>query len=173
MPKARPSRARSPRVAIIASRYNASITDALVAGAQEACQARAGVQAQVIPAPGSYELPALALAAAESGRFDGVVAIGCLIQGETRHDQVIGDAVAQGLVGVTLLTGVPVTFGVLTVKTAAQAKARAGGRQGNKGADAMNALLDTLAAMALIAAPAKAATPSRRLPDKAKGRTSR
>lgn len=174
MPSSRAATSRNPRVAIIASRYNASITDALVRGAQSVCKARAKVEARVIPAPGSFELPALSLAAAESGQFDGIVAIGCLIKGQTRHDKVIGDAVAQGLVGVTLLTGVPASFGVLTVDNAAQAKARAGGRQGNKGEDAMNALLDTLVAMADIATtPAKAPASARRLPDKAKGRSKR
>ncbi len=109
-----------------------------------------GCELEVIPAPGSFELPALALAAANAGRFDGIVALGCLIKGETIHDRVIADAVAHGLVQVNIATGVPVTFGVLTVDTPEQAQARAGGDEGNKGADAMTALLETIAAIAAL-----------------------
>jgi 6,7-dimethyl-8-ribityllumazine synthase len=136
-----------PAIAVVVSRYNASVTDRLLAGAREA-YGEAGFaddgRIVVIPAPGSYELPALALAAARTGRFRGVVGIGCLIKGETRHDQYIAQAVAHGLVNVTLVTGVPCAFGVLTVDTPEQAEARAGGAEGNKGAEAMHAVLDTI-----------------------------
>lgn len=161
--------ATPPRVAIVASRYNGSITDALVAGAQGACAARTGRAAEVIAAPGAFELPTLCLAAAQSGRFDGVVAIGCLIKGDTPHDRIIADAVAAGLVNVTLGTGIPVAFGVLTVNTPAQAGARAGGRKGNKGQEAMEALLDTLDSVARVMNPGSRAGASRasRKPDKA------
>ncbi len=150
-PKTRTSRPGSPgrRVAIVVSRYNHPITGALLRGALDVCD-RAGVEARVYPAPGSYELPALALACAESGRYAGVVALGCLIRGETRHDRYIAEAVASGLVGVTLKTGVPATFGVLTVDTPKQAKARAGGAKGNKGADAAQALVQSLDVMDAI-----------------------
>ncbi len=135
-------------MAVVVSRYNASITDRLLTGAREAwSEAGWGDRPeamQVIPAPGSYELPALALAAASTGRFRGVLALGCLIKGETSHDRYIAEAVAQGLVSVTIATGVPCAFGVLTVDTPEQADARAGGAEGNKGADAMLALLDTI-----------------------------
>jgi 6,7-dimethyl-8-ribityllumazine synthase len=100
----------------------------------------------VIEAPGSYELPALSLAAAARG-YDGVVALGCIIKGETIHDEVIAHAVAKGLIDVTMTTGVPVALGVLTVKTPRQAKERAGGKHGNKGQEAMTALLDTIRAV--------------------------
>lgn len=139
-------RASPPRVAVVVSRYNASITDKLLEGARgvffEQCP---GGVLEVIPAPGAFELPALALGAARSGRHDGVVALGCLIKGETPHDRIIADAVANGLVQVTIATNIPVTFGVLTVDTPDQAQARAGGDRGNKGADAMTALLETIA----------------------------
>lgn len=137
---------RAPAVAVVVSRYNGSITDRLLEGAMAAYRGRGGVDAgvRVVPAPGSYELPALALAAAGSGRFRGVLALGCLIKGETSHDRYIAEAVAQGLVQVTVATGVPCAFGVLTVDTADQAAARAGGTHGNKGEDSMHALLDTI-----------------------------
>lgn len=99
-----------------------------------------------VVAPGAFELPALAAAAARSGRCSGVVAIGCLIQGETPHAGHIASAVAHGLVEVTLRTEIPVTFGLLTCDTVEQARARCGGDKGNKGTEAMQALLDTLAA---------------------------
>lgn len=138
-----------PPIAVVVSRYNASITDALAAGAIAEYTARGGRAdaVHVFDAPGSYELPVLARAAATSGAYRGVVALGCLIRGETRHDRYIADAVAHGLIQVSVQTGVPCTFGVLTVDSGKQAKARAGGAKGNKGSDAMSAVLDTIAAI--------------------------
>jgi len=98
----------------------------------------------VIEAPGSFELPVLCHVAAESGKFAGIVALGCIIKGETSHDQHLASAVVHGLVNVSLLTGVPVSLGVLTVNNPRQARERAGGKQGNKGAEAMDALLMTM-----------------------------
>ena len=94
----------APSLAIIVSRYNASITDRLVEGALEEFAARAGDPASVhvFDAPGSYELAALALTAAEPGRYRGIVALGCLVRGETRHDRYIADSVAHGLVDALL-----------------------------------------------------------------------
>ena len=164
MPRTRPKpSAAPPTVAIVLSRYNASITDRLLDGALAEYERRGGDRgrAVVLEAPGAYELPAIALAAARSGRFQGIAALGCLIKGETRHDQYIAGAVAHGLVGVTLATGIPVAFGVLTVDTPEQAHARAGGPEGNKGADAMAAVLDTLAVTATLAAPARHAAGAR------------
>jgi 6,7-dimethyl-8-ribityllumazine synthase len=135
---------KTPAVAIVVSRYNASITDKLLEGARKAFAASGGGELAVIDAPGAFELPALSLAAARTGRFAGIVALGCLIKGETSHDRYIAEAVSQGLVNVTLATGVPVTFGVLTVDSPDQARARAGGEHGNKGADAMSAVLEVI-----------------------------
>jgi 6,7-dimethyl-8-ribityllumazine synthase len=148
-PRSLTSGGRPPlRVAVIVSRYNASITDKLLEGARNTFQVQCPRgKLDVIQAPGSFELPALALAAAQSGLYQGVAALGCLIKGETSHDRVIADAVAHGLVQATIATGVPITFGVLTVDTPEQAQARAGGDRGNKGADAMTALLETIAAI--------------------------
>ncbi len=139
-------------VAVVVSRYNATVTNALRDGAVRAWQERSdGLSGlEVIEAPGAYELTSLAMAAAMSGRFDGVVALGCLIKGGTRHDEYIAYAVANGLTQVTLMTGVPVAFGVITALNARQARDRAGGSKGNKGEEAMNALLDTLISLRLI-----------------------
>lgn len=143
-----------PRVVVIVSRYNGSVTGALLEGARSEYRSRGGEDAalDVFEAPGAYELPVLALAAAETGRYRGVVALGCLIKGDTRHDRYIADAVAHGLVQVSLQTGVPVAFGVLTVNTPKQARERAGGDHGNKGAEAMAAVLESIAAGEAISA---------------------
>jgi 6,7-dimethyl-8-ribityllumazine synthase len=166
------SRASAPALAVVVSRYNASVTDRLLAGARDVYAEFGGNPAslQVIAAPGSYELPALALAAARTGRFRGVLALGCLIKGETRHDRYIAEAVAHGLVSVTIATGLPVAFGVLTVDTPEQAEARAGGGEGNKGAEAMGALLDTVREMDALRTDRKRNAPGfgRTLPDKTK-----
>jgi 6,7-dimethyl-8-ribityllumazine synthase len=142
-----------PRVAVIVSRYNWSITQRLLEGAlaEYAARGHEAGSVTVFECPGAYELPALSLAAADTGRYRGIVAIGCIIRGETRHDQYIAQAIAHGLLQVTLQVGIPVTFGVLTVDTPEQARARAGGAEhGNKGQEAMAALLDTIIAMDAI-----------------------
>ncbi len=137
------------RVAVVVSRYNRSITRRLMEGARHEYARRGGDPASltVVDAPGAFELPGLCLAAACTGRFAGVLALGCIIRGETSHDRHLADAVANGLVSVTIETGVPVSFGVLTVENVEQAEARAGGPRGNKGAEAMGALLDSVDAI--------------------------
>jgi 6,7-dimethyl-8-ribityllumazine synthase len=151
MAKKSKPRSALPPVAVVVSTYNATVTERLREGAIAAYVAGGGSPEgiHVYPAPGAFELPAVAMAAAMSGKFVGVVALGCLIKGETPHDRIIADAVAGGLIDVTIASGVPVTFGVLTVDTAEQALARAGGAEGNKGADAMLALLGTIGSMML------------------------
>ncbi len=133
------------RVAIAVSRYNAWITDALLDGAQrEHARLLPGAPTPaVFSAPGTFELPSIAGAAARSGGFDAVVALGCVIKGETSHDQHIAHAVANAIAAIGVDTGVPVAFGVLTVDTPQQAESRAGGEHGNKGAEAMSAAIET------------------------------
>ena len=137
--------AQSLRIAIIASRYNAEITDALLAGAREAFESMGGEAENltIVPVPGAFELSALTGVAARTGQYDGVVALGCLVRGETVHDRVIADSTAHALASISATTGVPVGFGLLTTDTFEQAKARAGGSKGNKGADAMRACIET------------------------------
>lgn len=167
-----------PRVLIAISRYNASVTEAMLEGAIEAYTDRfgAGESLEIVGVPGAFELTAAARAAAASGRFDGVVALGCIIRGETPHDQYIAHAVAEGLTGVTVSSGMPVAFGVLTVKNGAQARARAGGKKGNKGREAMGALLDTIEVVRVIETGEdsnEVAARGRVIPDKAAGRGKR
>ena len=132
------------RVAIAASRFNRLVTDLLLAGAVEALR-RHGVPDERIDVawvPGSFELPLVAAKLAGSGRYAGVVALGCVVRGETAHfDYVAGEA-AAGLATVARATGVPVGFGVLTTDTMAQALDRAGGKAGNKGAEAALTVLE-------------------------------
>lgn len=174
MPAPRTRRAGAPargaaRFAVVVSRYNSSVTDRLLEGAVLACVERTGREPDVFDAPGSFELPVIALQAARSGRFEGVVALGCLLKGETSHDRHIASAVAQGLVGVSLATGVPATFGVLTVDTPEQALARAGGARGNKGSEAMHAAIDAALAVRAARAGRGGRTGAGRAPDKFAG----
>lgn len=150
--------ARLPRLAIIVSRYNATVTDRLLQGAVLAYQ-RAGGRVQdlyIAEAPGSFELVPLSAAAATCGEFAGVLALGCIIKGETRHDEFLGHAVTQGLANISIMTGIPVGLGVLTVNTPRQAEERAGirGNLGNKGAEAMEALIATVGELLVLRDPA-------------------
>ncbi len=136
-------------IAIVVSRYNPAVTTRLLDAARAEIERRGvpGDQIAVIDAPGAFELTALSNAAVRSGTYKGVVALGCLIHGETLHDRYIADAVAQGLTKITVGTGVPIAFGLITAETADHAKARSGGAKGNKGQEAAAALMDTLASM--------------------------
>ena len=132
------------RVAIAASRFNRLVTEQLVAGAVEALRRHGVAEADVdlAWAPGSFELPLVAARLAASGRYAGVVAIGAVVRGETPHfDHVAGQA-ASGLAAVARGASVPVAFGVLTTDTMEQALDRAGGKAGNKGAEAALAVLE-------------------------------
>lgn len=130
------------RIAVVAARFNGFVVDKLVAGALAAL-ASAGARAEnisLLRVPGAFEIPTAARAAAE--RYDAVVALGAVIRGETPHfDYVAGECI-RGLMQVMLDTGMPVACGVLTCDTAEQALARAGGKAGNKGADAALAALE-------------------------------
>jgi len=148
------------RVGLAVSQYNAAITESLRAGAVEEFARLGGSPSDLLvaPAPGAFELPIVARALVHSGDCDAVVALGCLIKGETPHDRIIADAVAHGLTHIALETGVPVLFGVLTVDSIEQARARSGGALGNKGAQTMTAAIETIHTLSLIArnaAPAR------------------
>ena len=134
-----------PAVAIVVSRYNDSITGPLLRGAVEALEQRwPGSTPALLRAPGAFELVALSSAALRTGAFEAVVALGCVIKGETSHDQHINDAVAGGLAALAAESGVPVCFGVITAGNDQQARDRAGGAKGNKGAETMLAALEAV-----------------------------
>ena len=128
----------SGRFAVVVARFNAMVTQALLAGCQDAF-ARHGVsddRLDVAWVPGSFEIPVVARRLAESGRYAAVVCLGCVIRGETGHyDHVAGQA-AAGVLQAGLATGTPVVFGVLTTDSVEQALNRSGLKGGNKGAEA-------------------------------------
>ncbi len=154
-----------PPLAIVVSRYNDAITGNMLRAAVEEYHARGGrdENLSVIDAFGAFELTPLAVACARSGLYAGVLCLGCVIKGETDHDAYIAHAVAQGLANIAVRHGVPCSFGVLTVNTVEQAVHRAGGRDGtepgNKGAEAMAALIETVRAQAAIQEAVRTGTP--------------
>ncbi len=131
------------RFAIIVSRFNEVVTERLLAGAR-ACFSDHGFgdsDIQVHSVPGAWELPVAALHAARSG-VAGVVAIGCVSRGDTPHFDYVAGGAAEGLARVSVETGVPVAFGVLTTEDMDQALDRAGGKSGNKGYEAALTVLE-------------------------------
>jgi len=132
------------RIALVASRFNAEVVDRLVQGAVDALVAHGADPAslELVRVPGAFDLPPVVRRVAESGRFDAVVALGAVIRGETSHFDYVAGECAAGLARVADETGVPVAFGVLTTEDEEQAMARAGGREGNKGADAALAAVE-------------------------------
>ena len=127
------------RLAIVAARYNEKIVELLIAGARAAWLA-AGGEARSLRlerVPGAFELPLAAQVVAQRGGVDAVVALGCVIRGDTAHFEFVAGECARGLQQVMLSTGVPISFGVLTTETSAQAEERAAPGPGNKGAEAL------------------------------------
>jgi 6,7-dimethyl-8-ribityllumazine synthase len=126
------------RIACIAARFNDFVVDPLIQGAIDTLR-RHGVPARsvdVIRVPGAFEIPLVARKLAVSGRYDALIALGAVIRGDTPHFDYVAGECAAGIAQVALESGVPVAFGVLTTDTVEQATARAGGKDGNKGADA-------------------------------------
>lgn len=138
--------AQGSRFAIVVSRFNDLITSRLLEGALSTL-ARHGVDnetTQVVWVPGSFEIPIVAQKLARSGKFNAVICLGAVIQGETTHHDYINHQVAAGIMQGSLETGVPVVFGVLTCQSMEQAIDRAGGKVGNKGTEATLAAIETL-----------------------------
>ena len=135
--------AGAPSVVIVAAKFHAAVEAALVEGAVRTLTkggiARARIR--VVSVPGSFELPAAAACAAEALRPQAIIAIGCLIEGDTPQYAAIGQAVYEGLIDVSVRTRIPVTCGVVMAHSLAQARARAGGSMGNRGTEAAEAAL--------------------------------
>ncbi|HEV7390278.1 MAG TPA: 6,7-dimethyl-8-ribityllumazine synthase, partial [Burkholderiales bacterium] len=127
--------ARGRKVAIAAARFNDFIVSSLLKGATTAWAERGGAAGDLLIArvPGAFELPVIARKLALSGRFDAVVALGCVIRGDTPHFEYVAGECARGLQLASLETGLPIIFGVLTVETVEQALERAATTAGNKG----------------------------------------
>ena len=134
------------RVGIVVSRFNSDITDNLLAGAEETLAEWRVPEKNitVLRVPGSFEIPYACLSLARKPRGqkpDAIIALGCIIKGETEHDRYIANATASGIMRVSLAHRVPISFGVITTNNLRQAKARATG-QANKGAEAAQAALE-------------------------------
>jgi 6,7-dimethyl-8-ribityllumazine synthase len=136
--------------AVVVSKFNDFVTERLQKGALAAFESAGARQdaVTVVHVPGAFEIPIAARLAAETGQFNAIVCLGCLIRGETPHFEYISSAVAHGLTQASADTGVPMTFGVLTTNSAEEALARAGEGPGNKGWEAAVAAIE----MAAVAA---------------------
>jgi 6,7-dimethyl-8-ribityllumazine synthase len=145
--------AASRRVAVIASRFNEFVVSGLVKGAIAAWVKHGGAEEELLIArvPGAYELPVLARQLAESGRYEAIVALGCVIRGETAHFDYVAGECARGLQNVAVETGIPVAFGVLTTETVEQALERAAPGGSNKGGEAMETALEMADLLAQLA----------------------
>ena len=138
---------RDLRIACVAARFNDFVVEPLLRGALDAL-GRHGVgedRIEVIRVPGAFEIPLVVRKLASSGRYDALIALGAVIRGDTPHFDYVAGECASGLARVALETGVPVAFGVLTTDTIEQATDRAGGKAGNKGADAALAAIEMVA----------------------------
>ena len=125
------------RIGIAAARFNEFITSKLLSGALDSLKRR-GVRDEDIDVawvPGAFEIPLAAKKMAESGRYDAVICLGAVIRGSTTHYDYVCSEVSKGIAHISLETGVPVMFGVLTTENIEQAVERAGTKAGNKGAD--------------------------------------
>jgi 6,7-dimethyl-8-ribityllumazine synthase len=143
-------------VAITVGEFNSDITSRLLDGALEAL-AEAGVardRIDVLPVPGAFELPLGAMALAKTRRYSCVIALGCVIRGDTPHFEYVAAEAASGVQLAGLETGIPISFGVLTCDSRRQAEERAGGEQGNKGVEAARSALEMADALSRLRASA-------------------
>ncbi len=130
--------------AVVVARFNGDLTARLAEGAVRTLEAHGAAEGcvRVFHVPGSFEISLLAQRLAATGRFDAIVCVGCVIRGETSHYEHLCDEVFRGLGEVSRRSGVPVTVGVVTAENLDQARARAGGQAGNRGADAALAAIE-------------------------------
>lgn len=132
------------RFVILSSRWHPRVVDALVEGAQAALvdHGADASRIDIVRVPGAWELPMAAQMLARTERYAAIIALGCVVRGDTRHYEQVADGAAQGLMRVALDSGVPVLNGVLAVERSEDALARAGGARGNKGADVALAAIE-------------------------------
>jgi 6,7-dimethyl-8-ribityllumazine synthase len=140
------------RIALVASRFNESVVERLVAGAVDALAAQGADREslELVRVPGAFDLPPVVRRIALSRRFDAIVALGAVIRGDTPHFDYVAGECAAGLARIAAETGVPVAFGVLTTDTEEQALDRAGGVEGNRGADAARAAIELANLMRML-----------------------
>lgn len=137
---------KTKKIAFVVSQFNRDFSEGLLKGALNLFQKLDLTEKnyEIFSAPGAFEIPAIAKKIAESKKFDGIVALGCVIKGETPHFEYISSAVIQGCQKVALDTGCPVTFGVITANTKEQALARSSENEKNSGRWATQALFEVL-----------------------------
>jgi 6,7-dimethyl-8-ribityllumazine synthase len=143
------------RFAIVASRFNDFIVDRLIGGARDALS-RHGVDTariQLVRVPGSWEIPLVCSKIAAARKVDAIVAVGCVIRGSTPHFDHVAGEVSKGIASVSLGSGMPIAFGVLTTDNIEQAIDRAGGKMGNKGWDAAVTAIEMVSLLAALDAP--------------------
>lgn len=129
---------KSLKIGIVVSRFNAKITDRLYEGAMRGLKESGVVQRSItaVQVPGAFELALAAKKLAQAKKPDAIVCLAAVIRGETEHFTYVCKAAQEGIVAVSLETGIPITFGVLTTENSVQAMQRSGGTKGNKGYDA-------------------------------------
>jgi len=140
------------RFTILASRFNNGIVKLLIDGAIETLE-RYGIANEsinLVRVPGAYELPLVAMAIAEKGEVDAIIALGAIIKGDTSHDELIASECISGLARVQMDTGIPVCLGVLTVNNTQEAFERAGVKEGNRGADAALVAVEMVSLLSII-----------------------
>jgi 6,7-dimethyl-8-ribityllumazine synthase len=132
------------RIAVVAARFNSFVVEHLVSGATDTIVRHGGKSEDItmVRVPGSFEIPLACKKLAETGRFDGIVALGAVIRGATSHYDLVCAETAKGIANVQMEFGIPVAFGVLTTDTIEQAIERAGTKAGNKGCDAAMAVIE-------------------------------
>jgi 6,7-dimethyl-8-ribityllumazine synthase len=147
--------ARDLRIAVVVSRFNETISKRLLDGAIDSLlrHGASDDNLSVTWVPGAYELPLTADRIASSGTVDAVVCLGAVIRGETAHFEYVAGGAASGIAEVMLRTGIPVSFGVLTAESTEQAEDRAGGKMGNKGAEAALAAVEMANLLAALPKP--------------------
>lgn len=136
--------ANDMRIGIVASRFNEFITSKLIGGAED-CLLRHDVKSENIDlawVPGAFEIPVVAQKMAQSGNYDGIICLGAVIRGATSHYDYVCAEVSKGIATISLQTGIPVMFGVVTTDTIEQAIERAGTKAGNKGYDCAMGVLE-------------------------------
>lgn len=140
------------RTAIVVSRFNDFITEKLLSGATGTLKSH-GVREDnitVVWVPGAFELPVAAQKLAESGKYDAIITLGCVIRGATTHYDYVCNEAAKGIAGVSQRSGIPVIFGVLTTENIEQAIERSGTKAGNKGSDAAMAAIEMASLLKML-----------------------
>ena len=136
--------ARDLRFAFVAARFNDFVVEPLIRGAIDALKRHGSSEKQIeiVRVPGAFDIPIVARKLALSRRYDALIALGAVVRGQTPHFDYVAGECASGLARIALESGVPIAFGVLTTDTMEQAVDRAGGKAGNKGADAALAAIE-------------------------------